>query len=275
MKIGLLLRVSLAALTAGVLLTGSGAHAQAEKAGQPGLEKIHSWVIENTRAGAQAEYFVVLKPQANLAGARQLKSKLGKGRFVYETLFETARETQRPILEELDALGVEYRSFYLVNAILVKGDRNLAKTLAARPDVKRIDGNPVMRQTLPRPHEPQPLEFNPEWEWEGGKAILAAEPGVSYVRAPQIWNLGYTGQGVVVGGADTGYRWTHAALKNAYRGWNGTTASHDYNWHDSVHSGGGVCGANSAAPCDDNGHGTHTMGTAVGAEGANQVGVAP
>ncbi len=94
---------------------------------------------------------------------------------------------------------------------------------------------------------------------------LAAEPGISYVRAPQIWNLGYTGQGVVVGGADTGYRWTHAALKNAYRGWNGTTASHDYNWHDSIHSGGGVCGANSAAPCDDQGHGTHTMGTAVGA----------
>ncbi|HSF38945.1 MAG TPA: S8 family serine peptidase [Thermoanaerobaculia bacterium] len=274
MKIGLLLRVSLA-LAAGAVLTGSGAHAQVEKAGQPGLEKIHSWVIENTRAGAQAEYFVVLKPQANLAGARQLKSKLGKGQFVYETLFETARETQKPILEELDALGVEYRSFYLVNAILVKGDRNLAKALAARPDVKRIDGNPVMRQTLPRPHEPEPLEFNPEWEWEGGKAILAAEPGVSYVRAPQIWNLGYTGQGVVVGGADTGYRWTHAALKNAYRGWNGTTASHDYNWHDSVHSGGGVCGANAAAPCDDNGHGTHTMGTAVGAEGANQVGVAP
>src|SRR6185369_4718710 len=80
---------------------------------------------------------------------------------------------------------------------------------------------------------------------------------------------------VVVGGSDTGYRWTHVALKNAYRGWNGTTASHDFNWHDSVHSGGGSCGANSPAPCDDNGHGTHTMGTAVGSDGANQIGMAP
>jgi serine protease AprX len=264
------LRVSLA-LAAGALLIAPGARAEE----RPGAEKIHPWVIENTRAGVETEFFVVLGQQASLAGARQLKSKLGKGQFVYETLFRTAQETQKPLLAELEARGVEYRSFYLVNAILVRGDRNLAKTLAERPDVKRIDGNPEMRQTLPRPQKAEPLEFNPEWPEGTDKTILAAEPGVSYVRAPQIWNLGYTGQGVVVGGADTGYRWTHAALKNAYRGWNGATASHDYNWHDSVHSGGGVCGANSAAPCDDNGHGTHTMGTTVGADGANQVGMAP
>jgi serine protease AprX len=269
-----LLRVGLA-LAAGVLLIGTGANAQ-ESAAEPGVEKIHQWVIENTRAGAEAEFFVVLKQQASLAGAKQLRTKLGKGTFVYQTLHETARKTQKPILEELDARGVEYRSFYLVNAILVKGDRSLAKMLAARPDVKRIDGNPVMRQDVPAPHAPEPLEFNPDWpDLMTDKAFTAIEPGISYVRAPQIWNLGYTGQGVVVGGADSGYRWTHAALKNAYRGWNGSTASHNYNWHDSVHSGGGSCGANAAAPCDDNGHGTHTMGTILGLDGANQIGMAP
>ena len=237
-------------------------------------KKIEPWVFENTRAGAQAEFFVVMSKQADLSPAKQLKSKLSKGQFVYRTLFKTAEESQRAVRAQLDAQGVEYRAFYLVNAILVKGDRNLARTLAARPDVKRIDGNPEMRQALPQPHEPEALEFNPDWTVPG-KAITAAEPGISYVRAPQVWSLGYTGQGVVVGGADTGYRWTHAALKNAYRGWNGTTASHDYNWHDSIHSGGGSCGANSPAPCDDNGHGTHTMGTTVGQDGANQVGMAP
>jgi serine protease AprX len=263
---------------AGAMLMGPGAHAQGPETEKAIEKKIHSWVIENTRAGAQAEYFVVLERQADLSAARQLKGKLSKGQFVYETLFRTAQESQKAIRAELDARGVEYQSFYLVNAILVKGDRELAKKLAARPDVKRIDGNPEMRQTLPRPHKPEPVEFSAEWLeslGEPGKAITAAEPGISYVRAPQIWNLGYTGQGIVVGGADTGYRWTHAALKNAYRGWNGTTASHDYNWHDSVHSGGGVCGANSTQPCDDNGHGTHTMGTTVGQDGANQIGMAP
>src|SRR6185312_8317256 len=209
----------------------------------------------------------------NLADAAKLKGKLAKGTFVYQTLYKAAQESQKPIRALLDARGVEYRSFYLVNSILVKGDRNLAKMLAARPDVKRIDGNPEMRQALPEPQAPEALEYNPDWIT--GKAITSVEPGISYVRAPQIWNLGYTGQGIVVAGADTDYRWTHAALKSAYRGWNGTTASHDYNWHDSIHSGPGPCGANNPQPCDDQGHGTHTMGTIVGLDGANQIGMAP
>ncbi len=256
------------ALAAVAALLAPGTAAQA----QPGVEKIDPWVFENTRAGAEAEFLIVLDRQAELAGAARLRGKLAKGRFVYEALMKAARETQGPILAELELRGVEHRAFYLVNAIWVKGDRGLALALAARPDVARIDGNPELRQALPEPQEAEPLAFNPDWS---PKAILAAEPGISYVRAPQVWGLGYTGQGVVVGGADTGYRWTHLALKNMYRGWNGTTASHDYNWHDSIHSGGGVCGANSTQPCDDNGHGTHTMGTAVGADGANQVGMAP
>ncbi len=266
-----LLRVSI--VLVGALLVGSGARAQQDAAT---LAKIEPWVMENTRAGAQAEFFVVLAKQANLMEATKLKSKLSKGTFVYQTLFRTAQETQKPIRAWLDAHGVEYRSFYLVNAILVKGDRSLAQRLASRSDVQRIDGNPEMRQTLPAPQEPQPPEFNPEWpDLLAGKAIATVEPGISYVRAPLIWNLGYTGQGVVVAGADTGYRWTHAALKNAYRGWNGTTASHDYNWHDSIHAGTGVCGFDNPQPCDDQGHGTHTMGTIVGLDGANQIGMAP
>lgn len=251
------------------------AWAQASAAGE--AEKIHPWVIENTRAGAQAEYFVVLARQADLSGASSLRSKLAKGQFVYQRLMETAREAQAPLLDELSRRGVEHQAFYLVNAILVKGDRSLALDLAARVDVARIDGNPEMRQSLPDPENP--LYFEPErldlGSAEPQLSTRAVETGINYVRAPQVWNLGYTGQGIVVGGADTGYRWTHAALKNKYRGWNGTTASHDFNWHDSIHSGGGTCGANSTQPCDDNGHGTHTMGTAVGGEGVNEIGMAP
>ncbi|MFP5285700.1 MAG: hypothetical protein ACLGI9_08180, partial [Thermoanaerobaculia bacterium] len=161
----------IAALAAGVLLCGANARAQDK---QPGAEKIEQWVIENTRAGAQAEFFVVLQHQANLAAASQVKGKLAKGELVYRTLLATAQETQKPIIAELEARGVEYQSFYLVNAILVKGDRSLARMLAARPDVRRIDGNPVMRQELPKPHAPEPLEFNPDWSVITAPAILAA-----------------------------------------------------------------------------------------------------
>jgi serine protease AprX len=81
----------------------------------------------------------------------------------------------------------------------------------------------------------------------------------------------------VVGSADTGQRWTHNALKPHYRGWNGTVADHNYNWHDSIHdSVGNPCGNDSLFPCDDYFHGSHTTGTAIGDDGAgNQIGMAP
>jgi subtilisin family serine protease len=243
----------------------------------PGVEKIDPQVLEQTQGGAEAEMLVVLARQADLSGAAQMRTKLAKGRFVYETLMQTARETQGGILAELSARNVEHRAFYLVNAIWVKGDVNVAYDMAARDDVARIDANPVMRMALPQPESEAAVElsFDP-LAAPPPDAVTAIEPGINYVRAPNVWTLGYTGQGVVVGGADTGYRWTHAALKSHYRGWNGSTANHNYNWHDSVHSGGGTCGANSTQPCDDNGHGTHTMGTAVGSDGAsNQIGMAP
>jgi serine protease AprX len=99
---------------------------------------------------------------------------------------------------------------------------------------------------------------------------------VAQVHAPEVWALGHTGQEIVVANQDTGMRWTHNALKPHYRGWNGSSADHNYNWWDAIHSGGGSCGPNRQEPCDDDSHGTHTTGTAVGDDGSgNQIGVAP
>ncbi len=77
-------------------------------------------------------------------------------------------------------------------------------------------------------------------------------------------------------GQDTGYQWDHPALRQQYRGWDGSTANHDYHWHDAIHTTGSNCLPDSKEPCDDDGHGTHTMGTIVGDDGGvNQIGVAP
>jgi subtilisin family serine protease len=100
------------------------------------------------------------------------------------------------------------------------------------------------------------------------------------VRAPEAWALGYRGQGVVVGAQDTGYQWDHPAVRARYRGWDGASAQHGYHWYDAVRSeinaGVNPCGVASNVPCDDNSHGTHTLGTVLGDDGgANQIGVAP
>jgi subtilisin family serine protease len=230
------------------------------------MDKIHPWLDKKLVDGKEMEFLVIMKENIDLSPAAHLKSKTEKGRFVNGELMRAAARDQGPIREWLKGHGVSYRAFHIVNALLVKGDRKLMETLASRDDVERIEGNPEIRVLPPLP--------------EVAPAIVTSTTGiewnVSQVKAPELWVQGITGEGIVVGGADTGYRWTHAALKGKYRGWNGTTANHDYNWHDAIHSGGGTCGPNTIAPCDDFGHGTHTMGTVVGDDGGgNQIGAAP
>jgi len=213
---------------------------------------------------------VVLADQANLSAAATMRTKTEKGRYVYSTLRNKSQTTQSPILRWLREHRLEHRSFYIVNAILVKGSREIAETLAARPDVARVEGNPRVKNSLPQPGSVTEAPSQPQ-------IPETIEPGINYTNAPQVWELGFTGQGIVVASADTGVRWTHNALKPHYRGWDGVNADHDYNWHDAIHdSGGELCGNDSPFPCDGNGHGSHTTGTAIGDDGTgNQIGMAP
>lgn len=235
--------------------------------GQSDSAKIAPWVIEHTEGKQEAEFLVILSDQADLGGAEALETKAEKGYFVYKALYDRAQITQKPLLEWMTKNGVEHRSYYIVNMIWAKGSRDVVLALAARPDVARLDANPVIHNNLPRPGAA---------EKEAPAAIEAISSGVVYSRAPQVWSAGFNGQGAVVGGADTGYQWDHPALKPHYRGWNGASANHDYNWHDSIHSSAGPCAGNSQQPCDDNSHGSHTIGTAIGDDGGtNQIGMAP
>lgn len=236
-------------------------------------QKIAAWVTDHTANGQQAQFFVVLADQADLSPAANLRTKIEKGRFVYQTLFDKAQGTQGPIIQFLRERNVEHQSFYIVNAILVKGDRRLAETLAARPDVARLEGNPMIHNNLSQLDSVERSPVQPR----GSTRPATIEPGIAYTHAPDVWALGFTGQDIVVAGADTGIRWTHDALKPQYRGWDGVNADHDFNWHDSIHdSVSNPCGNDSPEPCDDFFHGTHTIATAVGDDGGtNQVGMAP
>ncbi len=226
-------------------------------------DKVDPWVLNKSAAGGETEFIVFLSDQADVSGAALLETKSEKGYFVVEALRKTAAETQGPILESLKAEGVEFRAFWINNMIWVRGDVDIVRQMAQRDDVFHIYANPTIR-----------LDERPQAESAGkSKAPTAVEWNISLVGAPDVWALGIDGQGAVVAGQDTGYMWSHPALVNQYRG---GADDHAYNWHDAIHSGGGICGADSQEPCDDHGHGTHTMGTMVGDDGVgNQVGMAP
>ncbi len=256
-----------------LVVSSGAAHAQVLAGSAAARAKIAPWVVEHATAAAPAEFIVVLADQADLSAADQMPDKAARARYVRDALYAKAKETQAPLLAWLDQRGVTYRPFYIVNAVLVTGTIDVADAISARPDVARIDGNPVLSQL--QPVQPTPEELAAAAR--GAQSVQAVEPGVASIRAPEVWALGARGQDIVIGSSDTGVRWDHPALKGKYRGWNGVVANHNYNWHDAIHTGGGACGADAPAPCDDFGHGTHTIATAVGGDssGTNQIGVAP
>jgi serine protease AprX len=222
--------------------------------------KVAPRVLQETSRGATASFLVVMRSQPDVSAADSLSTKLAKGEFVYRTLRANADRTQAPVRALLDARGVADESHFLVNLIAVlRGDRSLVQTLAARPDVASIDVNDWVKSSI-LPTKPAIL---------APKAPNGVEWNITKVKAPPVWAHGFTGQGIVVGDIDVGFQWDHPALKNHYRGWNGSTADHNYNWYDETNP------AN-RAPVDPNGHGTHTVGTIIGDDGgSNQIGVAP
>jgi serine protease AprX len=229
--------------------------------------KIAPDVLADTADGQVASVIIFLADQADLSASYAIREQDARGWFVYNTLTQHAARTQIGLRNFLNSKGVIYQSFWVANMLVATADRALVEALAARPDVARVDSNRPTRWI----EDPSIANFG----------VTASNPsvvewGVQNVNAPPVWAMGFTGQGIVVGNQDTGMRWTHNALKPHYRGWDGVNANHNYNWHDSIHSGGGSCGPNNLAPCDDQGHGTHTTGTTVGDDGTgNQVGVAP
>lgn len=218
-------------------------------------------VLSELNDKGYADYFIVLKEQADLSGAKLIHKKADRGRWVFETLTRFAAQSQASIISEIKETGLEYRPFYIQNMILVRnGNSDLVIDMVMRSDVAQIRANHAVTIT-----EPQPMAY------PANTPARAPEWNLSHIGITDVWAEGITGEGIVVANLDTGVDWDHPALKQKYRGWNGSSANHEYNWH--------ACSSqcpNPAIPCDADQHGTHTMGTMVGDDGAgNQVGGAP
>lgn len=235
------------------------------------FSKIDAALLERGKTHKTLPFVLFLNQQADISGAQRIFGKEAKGQFVYEQLTRFAQSSQTELLAKLDALQLPHQSFWLINAIKSEGTLADIQSLSTSKTVRFVAFDaPIKKATAEMPFEAENYIPNAN-AW-----------GIDKIKAPDAWAAGATGQNVVVAGQDTGYRWEHEALKAKYRGWNGTTASHDYNWHDAIREeftenspGANPCGLNVSAPCDDDGHGTHTMGTMVGSTPAEGIGVAP
>ena len=213
-------------------------------------------------SGTADQFVVEFTAKPDLRGAASIKEHGKRGAFVFATLTGNARKSQAGAVALAKRAEAKATSYWLTNVLVVKGGSKLAADFAALPGVKIVRAPKVYPLVKPV---------------EAKAAIIAAvgdpEWGVDKIRAPEAWADGIIGQGVVVGSVDTGVDYTHPALVEQYRGNLGSGVfDHNYNWWDPT----GICGSE---PCDNAGHGTHTMGTMVGGDGPGpftpDVGVAP
>jgi len=220
-----------------------------------------------TAAHGAADTLIVFTPSTpSLAPLATNADYLVRRTALVDALRAHADATQRDVRAWLEANAIPYHSYWIANVIEARLPPSALASLGARSDILRIESNVTIPLSLPR-QDSEHAPATPETvSW-----------GVAKIEAPAVWAAGYNGQGAVIAGEDTGYQWDHPALQPHYRGWDGSTADHNYNWHDSIHdSTGNPCGNDSPEPCDDAGHGTHTAGTFAGDDGAtHQTGVAP
>lgn len=256
--------VRVMAAIAVITLIGSGAApASAAQPGDPSDSgaTIAPQLESRLQADGEADFWVRFGDHADLAAAGRIGDWDQRGREVARALRETAQTSQAAVRARLDAAGAPYQAFWATNAIRVSsGSDQLAAELAALPGVDSL--LPTTTYEVPaEPAEEAPVQ-------PGADAV---EWNVANINADQVWSqYGTRGAGITVANIDTGVQYDHPTLVNRYRGNQGDgTFGHDYHWFDAA----GRC---PDAPCDTNGHGTHTMGTMVGDDGGdNRIGVAP
>jgi len=217
--------------------------------------------------GGTATFLVYLGGQADLTPAATLDSRAEQGAWVYDALRAHANRVQAGVRAYLDAARLDghllgYTPFWIVNGLSVTADATVVWDLAAMDEVERI---------VP---ERQYVLANDFPSLPGLASLVAPLPdtvewNIAQINADDVWaTYGITGTGVLVANIDSGVMANHAALVNQYAGNTGGGFDHNFHWFDAVND--------QTAPYDDNGHGTHTMGTLLGDDGgANQVGVAP
>ena len=273
--------------------------------------KLSPWLAGRLEtSAAPQEMLVVLDTEADLGAAAALDGRSRRRGFAYDALRGAALSSQSSLVAWLTGRGVEVEQrFWIVNAVLIRGDLDLARTLAALPGVARIVGNPVLKglpsepatfgvsiQSCPGEDPFGSPDLSP-WSPTGAGAGAVAGPRPA---AGALLSAGFNAQAALSPGSVETIEYGVAMVNaddvwtiNGVRGEGIVVASMDtgVDWtHPAIQSkyrgwnGGSPDHSYSwhdpvqhtTAPLDDYGHGTHTVGTMLGDDGVgNQVGVAP
>ena len=168
---------------------------------------------------------------------------------------EASQHDLKSILAEMESHGLvsSVRSLWSANTLYFEATKSALLNLSKRADIETISLN-IQHQWIPDGETQNPAS-----------ATREVTPNITQVNADQVWELGYTGTGVVVAVVDSGVNYDHLDLADHL--WNGGEAF-PHHGYDIVN--------NDDDPMDDKGHGTHCAGTVCGDGTAGSLtGIAP
>ncbi len=175
-------------------------------------------------------------------------SRAARLQGVIRALQEVSARSQSSIRSYLEGAVSQGKAagvtpFWIFNGLSLSADAETILALEQMPEVALIT--------------PDQIDVRPSTLMSLG----SPEPNLSVINAPALWELGLTGQGVVVASLDTGVDASHPDLGGRWRG--GANSWYDpYGQH--------------ASPADLSGHGTQTIGVILGGDlSGSSIGAAP
>jgi serine protease AprX len=239
-------RAAVVAMTVALVTVGIGTQADLAFARPTATLLQTDPVLQATLAAAppdaQLTFLIRLKDKADMRRGRT-GTREQRQREVITELRAKAAVTQGSIRLNLDILGrqsrvTNIRPLWVLNAVSVTATPDVFAAIANRPDVESMTPDDISIVTVASSSLTSTM------------GTLSAE----VTQSSNMWNLGYTGQGVVVADLDTGVDLSHPDLTSKWRG--GTNS-----WYDPY-------GQHPTTPTDFSGHGTATTGTIVAGGGS-------
>ena len=178
--------------------------------------------------------------------------------FVVNELKTFAEATQYDLkqsLSEMEQRGMVSSPIvlWMANALYFNADKAAIQALALRDDIALI-GFAMEQRCIPERNESSQV-----------LPMREITPNVIQVRADQVWDMGYKGEGVVVALIDSGVNYRHVDVADHL--WDGGDEfpHHGYDVYNHDND-----------PVDDNGHGSHCAGILCGdGTGGTHTGMAP
>ncbi len=228
-------------------------------------------VLSETPADQSVSAIVFLSDRVDIDALEAEFTRLGarlqfRHEKVVTELQQKAAATQGDLLayiaEREAASTIEsHHAFWISNAIVVKAPPAEILSIADREDVGTVFFDYEIELI-------KPVEGIPGVRGDGPVQMGDITSGVLAVRAPEVWDIGFDGTGVLVSTLDTGVDGNHEALASRWRGLDPEYADDpEWAWFDPV--------TNTRFPEAFGSHGTRTMGSVCGGPPGEQIGVAP